>query len=368
MAVNLRVLLILCGLTGINSITTVRKVSVKAGASVIIPCLYDKRYINHVKGLCKGYHWNSCSYVVKTNQRNSGKFSISDDKSRRIFNVTIKDLTAKDTDYWCAVEIDGGSDVREYFQLSVTRGLYVAQQAITGFIGDDITINCYYHNSGEFKWCRLGSSCVTMTSGSIDGTIIRRVSNAFTVTMSRLSTKSSGWYLCVKGDLQMPVHLTVTVKPTTTTLATTQRFSTLSSTPDLNPNTGGGSASVDLKNLLILLCLLILIVLVALFIWFLLKRHKQTQAESSATRMADEVTYTTVQHKSKTSSQAKEEVAYANIGFKRKPLGQRSYAENDVDVMYSSVVTLKQKPGKRQVEAEDKDVTYSTLAQHHHNV
>lgn len=81
--------------------------------------------------------------------------------------------------------------------------------------------------------------------------------------------------------------------------------------------------------------------------------------------MADEVTYTTVQHKSKTSSQAEEEVAYANIGFKRKPLGQ-SYAENDVDVMYSSVVTLKQKPRKR-VEAEDKDVAYSTLAQHHHN-
>ncbi|XP_049927795.1 uncharacterized protein LOC126407154 [Epinephelus moara] len=355
MAVNLRVLLILCGLTGINSITTVSKVSVKAGASVIIPCLYDKQYTNHVKGLCKGFYWDFCSYVVKTNQRNSGKFSVSEDKSQRIFNVTIKGLTADDTNYWCAVEKDGGPDARAYFHLSVTRGtpsLYVAQQVITGFIGDDITINCHYQNSAVIKWCRLGGSCVTMTSGSFYGarvTIIRMIPNAFTVTMSRLSTKSSGWYLCVKGDLQMPVHLTVTVKPTTTTLATTQRFSTLSSTPNLIPDIGDRS----FISLLIPLCLLILIVLVALFIWFLLKRHKQTQAESSATRMADEVTYTTVQHKSKTSSQAEEEVAYANIGFKRKPLGQ-SYAENDVDVMYSSVVTLKQKPGKR-VEAEDKD-------------
>uniref|UniRef100_UPI001446F013 transmembrane domain-containing protein TMIGD3-like n=1 Tax=Epinephelus lanceolatus TaxID=310571 RepID=UPI001446F013 len=194
---------------------------VKAGASVIIPCLYDKRYINHVKGLCKGFYWNHCSYVVKTNQRNSGKFSISDDKSRRIFTVTIKDVTYKDTDYWCAVEIDGGPDVREYFQLSVTRGtptLYVDRQEITGFKGGNITISCYYHNSGEFKWCRLGGSCVTMTSGSIDETtvtIIRRVSNVFNVTMSGLSAQSSGWYLCVSGDLQMPVHVTVDKQPTT---------------------------------------------------------------------------------------------------------------------------------------------------------
>lgn len=34
----------------------------------------------------------------------------------------MKDLTDQDTDYWCAVEINGGPDVREYFHLSVTRG------------------------------------------------------------------------------------------------------------------------------------------------------------------------------------------------------------------------------------------------------
>ena len=59
---------------------------------------------------------------------------------------------------------------------------------------------------------------MTEPSGSIDGTAVtidRSVPNVFTVAMSGLRTESSGWYLCVQGDLQIPVHLTVTEKPTT---------------------------------------------------------------------------------------------------------------------------------------------------------
>ena len=59
---------------------------------------------------------------------------------------------------------------------------------------------------------------MTEPSGSIYGTevtIDRKVHNVFTVTMSGLRTESSGWYWCVQGDLQMPVHLTVSEKPPT---------------------------------------------------------------------------------------------------------------------------------------------------------
>ncbi|XP_010782443.1 polymeric immunoglobulin receptor-like [Notothenia coriiceps] len=221
MAVHLGFLLILTGLTGIHSITTVSQVSVRAGGSITIPCLYESKYTNHVKYLCKGYYWNSCSYAIKTNQHNSRKFSISDDKKQRVFTVTIKGLTGEDTNYyWCAVEINDGADVKEYFHLSVTGGtpsLYVAQQEITGFKGDNINIKCHYQNSGERKWCRLGGSCVTK-SGLIDGTrvdISARNDGVLNVTLSGLRAESSGWYWCVKGDLQMPVHITVTEKPPT---------------------------------------------------------------------------------------------------------------------------------------------------------
>uniref|UniRef100_A0AAZ1XWM2 Immunoglobulin V-set domain-containing protein n=1 Tax=Oreochromis aureus TaxID=47969 RepID=A0AAZ1XWM2_OREAU len=99
--------------------------SVKAGKSISIPCLYESQYKNHVKYLCEGYYWTYCSDAVKTNKPDpSGKYSISDDK--------------KDP-------------------------------------------------------------------------------NVFTVTMSGLRTKDSGWYWCAKGDIQIPVYLTVTEKPITST-------------------------------------------------------------------------------------------------------------------------------------------------------
>uniref|UniRef100_A0AAZ1WZV6 Immunoglobulin domain-containing protein n=1 Tax=Oreochromis aureus TaxID=47969 RepID=A0AAZ1WZV6_OREAU len=107
----------------IHSITTVHKVSVEAGKSISIPCLYESQYINHVKYLCEGYYWTSCSDAVKTNKPDpSGKYLISDDKKQNIFTVTINELTDKDTDYWCVVEIDNGPDHGQYFQLLVISG------------------------------------------------------------------------------------------------------------------------------------------------------------------------------------------------------------------------------------------------------
>uniref|UniRef100_A0A3Q3B883 Immunoglobulin domain-containing protein n=1 Tax=Kryptolebias marmoratus TaxID=37003 RepID=A0A3Q3B883_KRYMA len=178
------------------------------------------KYRDNVKYLCKGYTWASCSYEIKTNTpQNSQIYSISDDKTQTIFTVTIKELADKNTYYWCIVEIDGGGDVGERFYLSGTTGppsLYVDNQTVIGFIGENITINCHYTISGAMKWCKLNSNCVTGTSGSIDGTRITlntSMKNVFSVTLSGLSPESSGWYYCVKGNFQMPVHLTVTEKP-----------------------------------------------------------------------------------------------------------------------------------------------------------
>ncbi|XP_029305379.1 uncharacterized protein LOC115019856 isoform X2 [Cottoperca gobio] len=381
MAVHLRALLLLAGLTGSHSITTVSKVSVKAGDSITIPCLYDSRYINNMKYLCMGYYWSSCSYAVQTNQRNSGKFSISDDKSRRIFTVTIKDLKDTDTDYWCIVVVNGGSDVGKYFQLSVTGGtplLSVGNQEITGFKGEEITIQC--HSRVEaIKWCRLGSSCVTGSSGSIDGTgvnISESGPGVFTVTMSGLRTESSGWYSCVKDDFQMPVHVTVTDRPTTTTPAMTRSLTTLTtrslttvsaSTVNHNPVSADqalitvqGEQQSRVISFIITLSLLVVIVLVTLFICLMFKRHKQNKIDPPATTTAkEEVTYSTVKKKRKTSShlhQAEEAVTYSTV----KPM-RRTSDQRDVDVIYSSVLHVEQHT-VHTVEVKDEDVTYSSLA------
>ncbi|XP_039857054.1 uncharacterized protein LOC120714755 [Simochromis diagramma] len=318
MAAHLIMFLLFIVLKGDHSLTTVSQVSVKAGESISIPCLYDSQYETYLKYLCKGYYYRECTYAVKTNQPGqSGRYSISDDKKQRIFTVTIKKLNVdQDSHYWCAVEIPGiWEDVRVYFHLSVTRGppsFYVDHQDITGFNGGNITIKFYSTQTGKIKWCKLGSECVTQPTGSIDGTrvnINESAHNVFTVTMSRVTTKSSGWYLCYKGDFQVPVHLTVneTFTPNKT------------STKDQDEQPSG-----SLTVLIISLTLLIFFVTVSLVIWFLLKRSKWTKRESSGTALS----FT---------------------------------AKCDVAVTYSSVFFMTEQTTQR-TERGAEDVTYSTLA------
>ncbi|KAM7408622.1 hypothetical protein PAMA_002371 [Pampus argenteus] len=322
MAGHLSFLLILTGLTEIHSLTRVTQVSVKLGGSISIPCLYGSNYKNHVKYLCEGYNWRSCSYAVKTNQpqRYTDKYSISDDPNRRIFTVTIKHLTAKDTNYWCAVEINGGPDDGHYFQLSVTTGtphLDVTNQKITGFIGEKIAIKFDNSINGVIEWCKMGRSCVT-PPGSIDGTkvtIDKSVGNVFTVTMSGLTSESSGWYLCVNEGFQMPVHVTVNEKSTMyPTAGTTTRIS--HTTDPVNSTLG------FVENILIVLSLSVFMVLVASVIWCVLRMRKETNAPSATT--ADE-----------------ENITYSSIDHMKKPSNQRQCAGSDVDVIYSTVITKK---------------------------
>ncbi|XP_014887919.1 uncharacterized protein LOC106947441 isoform X1 [Poecilia latipinna] len=315
---------------GSESVKTINKVSVKAGASVSILCSYDRKYKNHVKYLCKGYVWSSCTYEIRTDsRREAGKYSISEDKSQRIFTVTIKQLTADDTYYWCAVENNNEADIGQRFLLSVTTGtpiLSVADQNVIGYIGDKITIHCSYRNSGGVGWCKLGSTCVTV-SGNIDGTaatVNTAVSNVISVTMSGLKPESSGWYYCVKGDFQMPVHLTVTVKPSVIGLQATTETIEVTGTPAATRPTDPGLGEipnqryVDPKVHIITLGMLSLVVLVALLMWFI-QRCKNIKEDSTDPRSNEwEIVYTAVSFKTKSTPQNEaneEDVTFSTVVY-----------------------------------------------------
>ncbi|CAI5654280.1 unnamed protein product [Oreochromis niloticus] len=337
MAAHLIVLLLLSVLKGVHSITTVSKVSVEAGKSISIPCLYESQYINHVKYLCEGYDWKFCRYAVKTNKPDpSGKYVISDDKKEQIFTVTINQVTNQNTDYWCVVEINNGPDWGQYFKLSVisdTRRLPVDHQRITGYIGESITIRCHHSNSGEMKWCRLDRNCVTGSPGSIDGITVSthmRDPNVFTVTMSGLKSNDSGWYWCAKGDIQIPVYLNVTEKPITMKQLSEWNNSTVEENEEPR-------ASYDTKILIIPLSVLILI-LIGVFIWFILS-HKKRKVELSATAMTGEdITYSEVGLEKNSSPRVDKEVIYSEIKPKIQSLTKSLFAECDVELTYSSVV------------------------------
>ncbi|XP_030012254.1 polymeric immunoglobulin receptor-like isoform X1 [Sphaeramia orbicularis] len=357
MAIFVGIFLILPGLTGIHSISTVSYVTVEEGGSISIPCFYESEYTDHVKYLCKGHTWESCTYEVKTNEKSSTKYSVSDNKNQRMVTFIINDLKTKDTNYyWCNMEIKQGPDDGKHFHVRVTgKGdatLYVDSQKVTGFIGDQITIDCHYRGSKQIKWCRTGgegpTSCIK-DSGKIDETkvtINRNTPGVITVTMSELRERSSGWYWCTDEDLQMPVHVTIKERPTTTTIAktTTRQSTTISSTskpvnhtyvsqePTTEQTGTHSSSSNHLLSFIIPLCLLLLIVTVAVLTWFMLNRCK-----SPATAEDEQaVTYSTVTYVRITATQCEEDVTYCNAANRKSTSGQ--------------------------VEAIDVRVTYSTLA------
>ncbi|XP_029690609.1 polymeric immunoglobulin receptor-like isoform X3 [Takifugu rubripes] len=340
MALHLSISLLLTGLTGVYSITTVTRVSVKAGDSVSIPCLYHPKYTSHVKYLCQGYSFISCSCAVKTNQQSSGRFLISDDREKKVFTVTIKDVREGDTDFWCIVEINRGRDVGTYFQVSVTRdvsSLYVDHQEVTGFIGGQTTIKCYCQNSGQAKWCRVGGPCVTPSQGSIDGTTVfinETPPRVFTVTMSGLKMEDSGWYWCSRGDLQMPVQIIVREKP-----STTAQPETFTSPELVSPST----TDEDAPN-----------------------RQKQIQEEPSAEMLdmacpEDEVIYSKMKTKPESSHRplcSENEVTYSSV---RIPEQRPKPMCSENEVTYSSVKI----PGReRRPKVKTKETTdiYSKLA------
>ncbi|KAK0131852.1 CMRF35-like molecule 7 [Merluccius polli] len=279
-------LLTLWGLPGTHCITTVSTVSVAVGTTVSIPCLYESKYRSHVKYLCKGKDWKSCTYEIKTNSRSHNSvYTISDDPARDIFTVTVRSQEVGTSYYWCTVEIDYGADEGEQFKLE-SRGsssLSVPEQNIAAYVGQSVDILCYHRDPATPGWCRLGRCVVGGQDGAAGGahvTFNARQPTVLVVTVSDLRLETSGWYMCVQGDLNIPMHLTVTEPPMTSPAPPSSEyksvftsfkllhFSTLFHSQELD------CESFDLKIVLIPLGILLFIVLVALLVlWILHRTH-----------------------------------------------------------------------------------------------
>nr|XP_023658549.1 polymeric immunoglobulin receptor-like [Paramormyrops kingsleyae] len=201
-----------------DGVSALNRVSVQRRESVTIPCFYDDRYKTLVKYWCRGRNVSSCPPIVHSDSPQDGKVSIRDDPHQPVFTVTINNLTVGDSDFYsCGVKILGDVDVGDQVYLSVTDGspeLSVDKQEVTGVEGDSVSIQCRYGNSDSLKlWCKIGGSCASERSVSLDGrpVLIRddTVNKIVSVTMRGLKRKDTGWYWCDAGGWQIPVHITV---------------------------------------------------------------------------------------------------------------------------------------------------------------
>ncbi|XP_036375402.1 polymeric immunoglobulin receptor-like [Megalops cyprinoides] len=221
-------------LTGADGLRTVSRLTVQEWAYVTIPCYYDQNYKAHVKYWCRGYHWHNCATIVRTDSpQTTGKVSITDDPAQQVFTVTLNDLQVKDSGYyWCGVEINVGRDDGERLHLTVTEGtpdLSVVRDMVTGEVGGIVRVFCRYGDrlkDEEKMWCRFGEwiSCLTAGgSGTSQDKVnlhVNHTQRLLTVAVRELERKDTGWYWCSAGDLQIPVHISVTNKPTVTTAST----------------------------------------------------------------------------------------------------------------------------------------------------
>uniref|UniRef100_A0A8C7KEI5 Polymeric immunoglobulin receptor-like n=1 Tax=Oncorhynchus kisutch TaxID=8019 RepID=A0A8C7KEI5_ONCKI len=349
----LRILFFLTGVSDAQSVSTVSHVSIKQGGSITIPCLYNQRYRNNVKYWCRGYNWLGCSTVVRTDHpKTSRKTSISDDINQRVFTVTMTSLSPNDSDYyWCIVERNSKADDGGRLQISVTPGtpeLYVDQQQMTGVVGGRVTVLCYYSSQGSSgRWCRMGGPCVAGGHyGALDGTCVKlvqeesRTSNGYVlmVTMSGLMIENTGWYWCEKGDLQMPVHITVN-QPTTTQSTTTITPSvTNRDNVVTNENTDEKHQSL-LEVLFIPLSLLVVLIAVTLVTLKLLRKHKDKKAK-------DQPPNTTVQ-----PADPENDITYSTVSHTRGTAKQDLNPERHGD-LYSTVIPMQHRTAQRAAEPD----------------
>ncbi|XP_047662708.1 polymeric immunoglobulin receptor-like [Tachysurus fulvidraco] len=221
------------GCNKVESMRTLKNVAVKRGGSVTIPCLYEEKYKANKKFWCKGNYWSTCSIVAYANKKKkSVNPSVIDHPEQNLFTVELNSVSESGTG-WCAVEIGDKwqQDDHDHWYLTVSRDLSVRQSRVRGEEGGSITVQCLYsaaYQNTQKQWCRFkDGQCQTVRTETSQNSAVyisddgRR---SFSVKMSRLKKSDAGWYWCSAGDLQVPVHISVTTALTntvTTTVTTT---------------------------------------------------------------------------------------------------------------------------------------------------
>ncbi|MED6270674.1 hypothetical protein CHARACLAT_012864 [Characodon lateralis] len=175
---------------------------------VRVSCPYGRGYERHQKYLCK----NNCGYseiLVRTSQTNKTKYSINDDKTTTIFTVIISDLCFDDAGtYWCGVT-RVGRDLYTEVKLEVRPDSCCnTVNKIHSNKESSASISCSYDSESVNNLmfvCRGNRPSTCLQQALITSNITQngrfrlvdeRKSRIFRVTISSLTLKDSGLYLC----------------------------------------------------------------------------------------------------------------------------------------------------------------------------
>ncbi|XP_031145332.1 polymeric immunoglobulin receptor-like isoform X1 [Sander lucioperca] len=178
------------------------------GREVKVSCPYGEGYESYEKYLCK----NDCGsddVLITTTEAKKNRYSIHDDKQKRVFAATISDLRHTDAGkYWCGVTRTG-KDIYTEVMLEVGQDSCCDHSTkVQRYEESSVSFSCPYESEyqNSLKYiCRGNQPSVCLQHALISSDNKQKgqftltddmASRKFTVTITSLSQNNSGSYLC----------------------------------------------------------------------------------------------------------------------------------------------------------------------------
>ncbi|XP_016116669.1 polymeric immunoglobulin receptor-like [Sinocyclocheilus grahami] len=176
------------------------------GESAEIICPYDSIYKSKPKSLCKGKcstrDRNTLSETVREEKESkTGRLTLNDNVTARVFTGTITGLTAEDAGkYWCAVTLE--TDLNYLYTHLIV--IMNEELNLTKYEGDNVSIQCKHHDEDQKSFCKAHEASMCVKDGVSLETIRddrfsfsdEASSGVFTVNITDLREEDSGIYWC----------------------------------------------------------------------------------------------------------------------------------------------------------------------------
>ncbi|XP_051730959.1 uncharacterized protein LOC127502223 isoform X40 [Ctenopharyngodon idella] len=251
----------------IPGVVSSMRVTGYSGGGVMITCGYDEGYRGNAKYFCKG-QWSTCTDQIKTEEKNKwvqqDRFSLYDDTTSRIFTVTIRDLSERDSGtYYCGTERFGSDPYTEVDLEVITDDCFVKNISRSAAAGGSVNISCKYpqsHRSDvKFLCWRSGDDlCAEESSVTKKSKWIRkgkiqlyddREEQLLTGSISHVTEQHSEYWCGVQSDRGHKSFITRVL------IRVTGVSRTSTSLPSLNTSSG--------SSLMVLLVLVLLVLIIS---------------------------------------------------------------------------------------------------------
>nr|ABC86796.1 modular domain immune-type receptor 2 [Raja eglanteria] len=378
-------ILVVCSLPVSGAVWGKDHVGGVVGRAVTVGCHYEARYRSYTKYWCHGWT-RQCTVLVETNGQlgRSGRVSITDNPTQRIFTVTVEDLRSRDTGWYSCGISTGGLDPIFNVKLQVSDEaasvpvLGLLSPANVSCVGGSVTVTC----KSERGSLPISYTWYEKTSKISDGTNLELRCKSFKHQHHQYYCKASNNRGTRSSEIlnvtvnntafcSFVVHFGNNASGYSCGTSTTETMRTVSSASNIPSHNQGNNDSSDFtpRTLILVIVLsvsgVLLVVAFACLLLYLRNRHRESKCNTHHRARANGT---------REIPTREESAARVNLQYSRDDEAADRMANNDSGIMYAAVqfqrrsrmgqsVTNKDQvipQGKHAVTSEDND-TYARV-------